>query len=345
MQWKENPVSIGCEPLIALTAVTAMLMIVGRLRNNGLRRLPVALRGGLTAMVLLTGASHFVGMRAELVAMVPPVLPAPELLITLTGVAELAGAIGLPWRPTATAASAGLSALLIGVFPANVYAALSGLETAWYEQVVPRTVMQGVFLAATLIVLVDGLRLRRADRQRWGRTGADAQHPVAAAGRLGGPAGPVSSASPVEPAVQLSDLLGKFGNGTIDLDTGDDLLDRQRARRRRRHAQFAEPGHGLIRRARVDDPAEADPAMGCRAHRAVFARGVDGGAGALRGRQVFTRPAGQLELRMEGAVPGQHVVVVLEKDLAVGGDQHRAERLVADVDGLGGELDTPPEMT
>ena len=35
----------------------------------------------------------------------------------------------------------------------------------------------------------------------------------------------MSSACPVEPAVQLSDLLGKFGNGTIDLDTGDDLLD------------------------------------------------------------------------------------------------------------------------
>ena len=36
LQWKENPVSIGCEPLIAVAAVTAMLMIVGRLRNNGL---------------------------------------------------------------------------------------------------------------------------------------------------------------------------------------------------------------------------------------------------------------------------------------------------------------------
>jgi hypothetical protein len=39
------------------------------------------------------------------------------------------------------------------------------------------------------------------------------------------------------------------------------------------------------------------------------------------------------------------MMVVLEKDLAVGGDQHRAERLVTDVDGLGGQLDAPPEMT
>ena len=119
--------------MIALSDVTAVLLMVGRLRNNDLRRLPVALRGGLAAMFLLTGVSHHDGMWAELVAIVPPALPAPELLITLTGVAELAGAIGLLWRPTATAAAAGLSALLIGMFPANVYAAASGLETAWYD--------------------------------------------------------------------------------------------------------------------------------------------------------------------------------------------------------------------
>ena len=152
------------EPITALTAVTVVLLFVGRWRGNSLRRLSVALRGGLAAMFLLTGMSHFVGMRAELIAMVPPALPAPEVLITLTGVAELAGAAGLLWRPTVVPASAGLSALLIGMFPANIYAAVSGVQTAWYDQVVPRTVMQAVFLAATLTVLVDGIRRRRANR-------------------------------------------------------------------------------------------------------------------------------------------------------------------------------------
>jgi hypothetical protein len=57
------------------------------------------------------------------------------------------------------------------MFPANIYAALPGLQTAWYDQVVLRTVMQGVLLAATLIVLVDGIRLRRADPQRWAEPG------------------------------------------------------------------------------------------------------------------------------------------------------------------------------
>jgi uncharacterized membrane protein len=55
----------------------------------------VALRGGLAALFTTTGVAHFVGMRAELISMVPPELPEPGLLITITGVMELAGAAGL----------------------------------------------------------------------------------------------------------------------------------------------------------------------------------------------------------------------------------------------------------
>jgi hypothetical protein len=51
-------------------------------------------------MFVLTGVAHFVGKRAELVAMVPPFLPAPELLVTVTGVLELTGAVGLVWSRT-----------------------------------------------------------------------------------------------------------------------------------------------------------------------------------------------------------------------------------------------------
>ena len=136
LQWRENPVSIGCEPVFALSVVTAVLLMVGRLRNNDLRRLPVALRGGLAAMFMLTGVSHFDGMWAELVAIVPPALAGTRV----ADHPDRGGRTRRSDRPvvaaTATAAAAGLSALLIGMFPANVYAAASGLETA-YHQVVP----------------------------------------------------------------------------------------------------------------------------------------------------------------------------------------------------------------
>ena len=79
-------------------------------------------------MFVLTGMSHFVVMREDLISMVPLALPEPGLLVTPTGVLELAGAVGLLWRRIAPlAAAAWLTALLVVMFPANVYAAMAGL--------------------------------------------------------------------------------------------------------------------------------------------------------------------------------------------------------------------------
>ena len=149
-------------PLIVLILVTLVLFAAGAAGVRRLRPWSVAIRGGLAAMFVLTGVSHFVGMRADLINMVPPALPEPALLVTLTGVLELAGAAGLLWRGTAPWAAAGLSALLVVMFPANVYAAVEGLTVggAPAEALLPRSLMQMVFLAATLAVAYQ-LRSRR----------------------------------------------------------------------------------------------------------------------------------------------------------------------------------------
>ncbi len=149
------------EPLIALVGVTALLLVLGIAGVRPLRSWPLALRGGIAAMFLLTGVSHFVGMREEMIAMVPPALPAPALLVTVTGVLELAGAAGVLWARTSPWAAAGLSALLVVMFPANVYAITAGTVTGMTESLPVRTAMQAVFLAATLAVLVHHLRARR----------------------------------------------------------------------------------------------------------------------------------------------------------------------------------------
>ena len=54
--------------------------------------------------------------------MVPASFPSPRLLVYLSGVAELAGGIGLlaPSPAVRRAAAIGIIALLIAVFPANV---------------------------------------------------------------------------------------------------------------------------------------------------------------------------------------------------------------------------------
>lgn len=150
-------------PLIVLVVVTLALRAAGAAGVTRLRSWPSALRGGLAAMFVVTGGSHFVGMREDLISMVPPALPAPGLLVTVTGVLELAGAVGLLWRRTAPWAAGGLTALLVAMFPANVHAALEGLTLggAPAMPLLPRALLQMVFLAATLTVLAAHLRTRR----------------------------------------------------------------------------------------------------------------------------------------------------------------------------------------
>lgn len=146
-------------PLITLVGTTALLAVLGLLGVRRLRPWPVALRGGLAAMFTVTGVAHFVGLRDTLIAMVPPALPAPELLVTVTGVLELAGAAGLLWHRTAPWVAAGLTLMLVAMFPANVYAITEGVSTGLTESLPVRTAMQAVFVAATTAVLVHHVRV------------------------------------------------------------------------------------------------------------------------------------------------------------------------------------------
>jgi len=80
-------------------------------------------RAALATMFLFTAVSHFAPMKKDLIAMVPPSLPRPDVLVFVTGLAELAGAAGLMFPPTRFWAAWGLIALLVAMFPANVSAA------------------------------------------------------------------------------------------------------------------------------------------------------------------------------------------------------------------------------
>jgi len=69
---------------------------------------------------VVAGIGHFV--RPELyLKIMPPYLPTPALLVFISGVAEVAGGLGLLLPPVRRAAGWGLIALLIAVFPANYY--------------------------------------------------------------------------------------------------------------------------------------------------------------------------------------------------------------------------------
>jgi uncharacterized membrane protein len=66
------------------------------------------------------GILHFIKPETYLRIM-PPALPAPRLLVLLSGMAEVAGGVGLLLPATRRWAAWGLLALLLAVFPANVY--------------------------------------------------------------------------------------------------------------------------------------------------------------------------------------------------------------------------------
>ena len=73
---------------------------------------------------VVAGLNHFIHPKTYL-AIMPPCIPAHGLMVALSGVAEVGLGIGLLFPATRAISSWGLIILLIAVFPANVYMALS----------------------------------------------------------------------------------------------------------------------------------------------------------------------------------------------------------------------------
>lgn len=80
----------------------------------------------LTVLMVGAGVNHFANPDPY-IAIVPDALPAPAALVYLSGVAEIAGGLGLILPATRKLAAWGLIALLIAVFPANLNMAVNHL--------------------------------------------------------------------------------------------------------------------------------------------------------------------------------------------------------------------------
>jgi uncharacterized membrane protein len=103
----------------------------------------------LTVFMVLAGVNHFLSP-APYVGMMPAALPAPWALVYVSGIAEIAGGLGLIWPATRRHAAWWLIALFIAVFPANLNMALNQLPLG--EHAVPgwalwaRLPLQGVLI-------------------------------------------------------------------------------------------------------------------------------------------------------------------------------------------------------
>lgn len=145
-------------PLIALLAGSIVARIVGWLGADYVDNWTTAIAVGLAAMFTLTGVAHFVPpLRGSLIAIVPPQLPVPSLLVTITGVLEFLGAVGLLIPATRVAAAICLLMLMVTMFPANVYAArMPNPPKSMTTQLPVRTAEEIVYLAAAIVVAIGG---------------------------------------------------------------------------------------------------------------------------------------------------------------------------------------------
>jgi uncharacterized membrane protein len=115
------------EAFLVLAISFVVLRGVGWL---GLKRLCSWREAGRYALViffLFTSSAHFGSLKHDLAAMIPDPFPQSLWLIYLTGVAEIAGAIGLLIPRTRKLAAISLVVMLAGLLPANVNAALNGI--------------------------------------------------------------------------------------------------------------------------------------------------------------------------------------------------------------------------
>jgi uncharacterized membrane protein len=106
-------------------------------------------------LFIAAGSNHFI-RPAPYVAMMPAYLPAPVLLVQISGIAEALGGLGVLIPYTRRLAAWCLILLLLAVFPANLNVAIHG----WPGETIPtwllwvRLPMQPIFIWWVLCVYI-----------------------------------------------------------------------------------------------------------------------------------------------------------------------------------------------
>jgi uncharacterized membrane protein len=147
-------------PVMVLILGTLGARLIGSLGADYVDTWPSAIAVGLAAMFVVTGAAHFVNpLRRDLIAIVPPRVPGPEVLVNVTGALELLGAVGLLYAPTRVAAAISLGVMMLAMFPANVHASRMADPPKSMTTALPlRTVEQVVFVGAAFVVGLGGVQ-------------------------------------------------------------------------------------------------------------------------------------------------------------------------------------------
>ncbi|HEY9521924.1 MAG TPA: hypothetical protein VIR33_01690 [Thermopolyspora sp.] len=128
------------ETTIVLLIALLGLRALGALGNGRFASWPASAAHALAIMLVMTASAHFVPAsvtvmpnHADLVRMVPPIVPFADAVVYATGVLEILGAAGLVITATRRIAGISLAALFVLLLPANIYAAVAHVRFAGGE--------------------------------------------------------------------------------------------------------------------------------------------------------------------------------------------------------------------
>ncbi len=138
-------------PMLVLAASILAFFGLARGRYASFGVMQVLLRI-LVALPLLVSALLLHLFRTDASAsMIPPVFPARHLLILITGVLEILGAIGLFIPALRRRAALWIAIMMVAIFPANVYAAGQIVGGVQVPTVPARLTMQVVYILMALL--------------------------------------------------------------------------------------------------------------------------------------------------------------------------------------------------
>jgi uncharacterized membrane protein len=138
-------------PLLLLVLTIAAFFLAGRGRYTGFGSAQVLVRILVALPLLFSGVVlHF--FRTSVVAeIIPPAFPARYTLAILTGILEIAGAIGLFITGQRRNAALWLSIMMVAIFPANIFAANQTIGGLHMPSIPVRTTMQIVYIVLILL--------------------------------------------------------------------------------------------------------------------------------------------------------------------------------------------------
>jgi uncharacterized membrane protein len=138
-------------PVLLLSLIIVAFFVIGRGSYARFGVAQLILRVAVALPLLVSGVLlHFLRIGAT-ASIIPTVFPARPFLVVLTGILEIAGALGLFVPRFRRPAAFWIAIMMVAIFPANIYAAGKVIDGLQMPSIPLRTAMQIVYIVLVLL--------------------------------------------------------------------------------------------------------------------------------------------------------------------------------------------------